>query len=90
MRLLKAKWNKWWLHNLPQRCCCTACLREARRRHANARRRVQYYEIACISCGEMFVPTKSTALTCSNACRQREFRRGDAVQVEPALWLVET
>jgi hypothetical protein len=60
---------------MAERCCCTECFRKLRLRRANDRRRVRHVEIACEACGKMFVPTKSTAKTCSNACRQRLFRQ---------------
>lgn len=60
---------------LRQRTCCGACYEEAQRQRLNAIRRVQHEEIDCEVCGNAFVPTKSTALTCSNTCRQKKFRQ---------------
>jgi hypothetical protein len=64
-------------HRLPLRehCCCADCLHKVTLRRANERRRVRHYEIACTVCGTMFVPTQSTAKTCSNRCRQKLHRR---------------
>jgi hypothetical protein len=30
---------------------------------------------ACASCGKLFLPTRRDAVTCSPACRQREYRK---------------
>ena len=60
---------------LRDRCCCESCFRKAVLRRANERRRVRRAERACVVCGEMFVPTQSTAKTCSNRCRQALFRQ---------------
>ena len=60
---------------LRERCCCAQCLYKATLRHANERRRVKHHAIACEACGAMFVPTQSTAKTCSNRCRQKLHRQ---------------
>jgi hypothetical protein len=60
--------------SLRERCCCAQCLRQATLRRANERRRVRHAEMACAACGEMFIPTQSTAKTCSNRCRQKLHR----------------
>ena len=60
------------------RYCCVDCLHKAKNKQANARRRVRHKERACIVCGRLFIPTQSTAKTCSNNCRQRLFRQRHA------------
>jgi hypothetical protein len=57
------------------RCCCAACLRTATRRRNNERRRVRHQPMRCVVCRAEFVPTQSTAKTCSNKCRQALHRR---------------
>ena len=60
------------------RCCCFACQHKAVLRKANERRRVRHDPQACVECGKMFTPAQSTARTCSNTCRQRQFRQRHA------------
>lgn len=60
--------------SLRNRCCCAECLHKVELKRANERRRVRHDERPCEVCGTMFVPTQSTAKTCSNTCRQRLFR----------------
>jgi hypothetical protein len=60
---------------LRDRCCCEDCFRKATLHRANERRRVRHRQIACVVCKTMFVPTKSTAKTCGNRCRQALFRQ---------------
>jgi hypothetical protein len=60
---------------LPKRCCCADCLYKAKLKRANERRRVRHTERPCLACGKLFIPTQSTAKTCSATCRQRLFRQ---------------
>jgi hypothetical protein len=60
---------------LRERCCCGDCFHKATLRRANERRRVHHDKIKCVACRKLFVPTQSTAKTCSNTCRQRLHRR---------------
>jgi hypothetical protein len=60
---------------LSERVCCTDCersMRNARNRH---RRRVRHQKRTCAACGERFVPKRTDAVTCSNACRQKMHRQ---------------
>jgi hypothetical protein len=72
-------WVRWHRRiTLRQSCCCEDCFRKATLRRANDRRRVHNAEMACAVCGEMFVPKKANAKTCSNRCRQRLFQHNAA------------
>lgn len=78
----KQAWNRlrvandqWEFLTLKQSTCCKACHTKALKQRAKGYGRVQHDRIACEVCGKAFVPTKSTALTCSNTCRQKKFRR---------------
>ena len=51
--------------------CSLACERD----HRNARRRAAPPFASCAGCTREFVPTRSDALYCSPACRQRAHRR---------------
>jgi len=38
------------------------------------RNRVEHKPTTCIACGQMFVPKRADAVTCSNRCRQSRHR----------------
>jgi hypothetical protein len=89
LRVVVPKERRWWRRGwtlpasshgltLRERCCCETCLHKATLKRANERRRVRHTERACAVCGEMFVPTQSTAKTCSNRCRQQLHRNRHA------------
>jgi hypothetical protein len=72
MRIVLRRWKP---APLWARCCCADCLHQVQLKRANVRRRVRNAPIKCSVCRKRFVPTKSTAKTCSNKCRQALFRR---------------
>jgi hypothetical protein len=72
MRIVLRRWKP---TPLRCRCCCADCLHKAQLQRANERRRVRHAPIKCAVCRKSFVPSKSTARTCSNRCRQALFRR---------------
>lgn len=48
-------------------------------------------EVICLSCGEHFVDTAGSAVTCSNRCRQRLYDRGGRLtweEVDAAIQLL--
>jgi hypothetical protein len=63
------------LLSLRRRSCCEDCLHKATLRRANERRRVRHEKRKCVVCKKLFMPTQSSAQTCSNTCRQRLFRQ---------------
>jgi hypothetical protein len=62
-----------------RRVCCTECAKLVEKRRNSERRRVTHEPIACVECGEAFVPTRSDATTCSNRCRQAAHRARNRV-----------
>ncbi len=72
MRVETRQFRRLTLH---ERCCCAECLHKAKLKRANERRRVRHEARPCLACGTLFIPSQSTAKTCSNACRQRLFRQ---------------
>lgn len=65
-----AIYSGWKLLGIPRPCWA-----EAERRAAVERRSARRVWIRCAGCGEFFVPRRSDARTCSNACRQRAYRK---------------
>jgi hypothetical protein len=61
-----------------ERVCCTDCHRAVVNAQARIRRKVHHDAIICEGCGEAFAPKRSDARTCSDACRQKAFRRARA------------
>jgi hypothetical protein len=55
-------------------CCSRRCYAAARTRQARERRRRARADRVCDTCGETFTPSRSDAVYCSNACRQRAYR----------------
>ena len=56
--------------------CSADCGRAHRYRRNNLRRRVKHEPMTCIQCGELFIPKRADAQTCSNKCRQALHREG--------------
>lgn len=54
------------------------CSYECEHETEKAARRVVHEPIACEQCGAAFVPARVPAAYCSNACRQRAYRRRGA------------
>jgi hypothetical protein len=76
VRIDRASWHKWWRNSpLTERVCCSECRRKAEYQRATERRRVRHRKLARQECGEMFIPTRADAVTCSNRCRQRAHRK---------------
>ena len=72
--------------------CCQACAkkihkRNARKQKAKAKRRLRQWMAAehghykCKVCGETLEPLRNGARTCSSACRQKAYRRRQALQL---------
>lgn len=59
---------------LTMQTCCGDCQRAMKNKRNKLRRRVKHEPITCIQCGRSFLPKRSDALTCSNACRQQHHR----------------
>jgi hypothetical protein len=57
------------IHMSEQVCC------SARNERNRLRRHVKHQPMRCLVCGKSFMPRRTDAQTCSNACRQRLFRR---------------
>ncbi len=51
--------------------CCKSC----EVRYYSHRRKKATAQQMCCECGEVFKPTRSDSLYCSNACRQRSYRK---------------
>jgi len=62
-----------WQGRLTSRCC-QACSRIAKIAQQKRARRVHHDERICKRCGELFIPKRADALTCSNGCRQALYR----------------
>jgi hypothetical protein len=56
------------------RARCDDCERLRRNQRNAERRRVKHAPMACLVCGEAFVPKRADAVTCSNRCRQAAHR----------------
>jgi hypothetical protein len=56
-------------------CCCKRCHSRARLAEARTRRRRARGTRACKTCGKFFKPTRTDSMFCSNACRQRAYRK---------------
>jgi len=54
--------------------CCAECRRLAANKRSRERCRIEHEPIACAVCGEMFMPTRNDANTCSGKCRQKLYR----------------
>ena len=65
-------------NSLNARTCCADCQRAVRNERNNLRRRVQHKPMTCSECGRSFLPKRSDAVTCSNACRQKFHRQRHA------------
>jgi hypothetical protein len=63
---------------LRDRYCCLDCLRKAKNKQANDRRRVRHDARPSVVCGRPFIPKQTTAKTCGNTCRQRLHRQRHA------------
>ncbi|SRR6266496_5867286 len=55
-------------------CVCTPCIPIARNSRKKAERQAARGTVICVCCGNSFIPTRTDATTCSNACRQKQFR----------------
>jgi hypothetical protein len=66
-------------HSLNARTCCADCQRAVRNKRNNLRRRVKHAQMTCIQCGELFIPKRADAQTCSNKCRQALHRSSSAI-----------
>jgi len=53
----------------------TACGEEGRARVYGSRRQVEREPRECAECGERFMPSRSDAVFCGAACKQRDYRR---------------
>jgi len=62
-----------WQGRLTSRCC-EACSHLAKLAHQKLTRRVHHDERRCECCGELFIPTRTDAVTCSSRCRQALYR----------------
>ena len=51
--------------------CCKSC----EIRYYSHRRKKAAAQQRCVDCGEVFKPARSDSLYCSNACRQRSYRK---------------
>jgi hypothetical protein len=72
-----------WQGRLTSRCC-KACSRIAKRAQAKLTRRVHHDERQCEACGQMFIPRRDDAVTCSSRCRQRLYRSRNLPPLQPA------
>jgi hypothetical protein len=62
-----------------ERCfCCHRCQSSAGARKAKTARASKRQGRICSVCGNSFDPGKGNAVTCSNACRQKTYRRRQA------------
>jgi hypothetical protein len=73
----------WETSRLPS-ACCLVCKHLMINRRQNTRRKVHHESIACVECGQDFIPTRADAVTCSNRCRQAQHRKRRANETEPA------
>jgi hypothetical protein len=56
--------------------CCRACeLRQQQARMRQRRAEARGATKVCVRCGETFEPVRADAVVCSNACRQKAYRR---------------
>jgi hypothetical protein len=78
LRLYRPHWRPGWRSDLDAPLCCADCRRLARNEKNKLRRRVEHEAMICIACGESFVPKRADAVTCSNRCRQAQYRRRNA------------
>ena len=68
----------------PAGCTCSLrCARIARLDYLKQERHQARKSRLCEVCKKSFVPQRSDAVTCSNACRQSLFRMRHAAQAEP-------
>jgi hypothetical protein len=68
--------------------CSSHCESSARAREAKAKRTMERTGKICTVCGDSFEPAKSNAITCSPACRQKAYRRRQALELsDPDLGL---
>jgi hypothetical protein len=56
-------------------CCCEDCAYQRRLAKARQIRKVRHDPAVCPVCGEEFIPKREDAVCCSNACRQRAYRK---------------
>src|SRR5215831_8217814 len=54
--------------------CCDVCQERDRLSRNMVRRRVTHKHRRCAQCGELFMPKRADATTCSNRCRQAAHR----------------
>ena len=54
--------------------CCNRCESGYYSRKQSERRAASRTDMACITCGDLFTPKRSDAVTCSNKCRQKMYR----------------
>ena len=62
-------------YSLNAQTCCTDCKRAMKNSRNNLRRRVKHKRMACNQCGRPFTPKRADAKTCSNKCRQAQYRK---------------
>jgi hypothetical protein len=86
MRVRLKRWHPY----LAEQVCCSDCARKLANARARTRRRVQHEQEVCEACGKSFVPKRSDAKTCSNACRQRLHRERHRLSEGQSGWQLPT